>query len=312
MSADKAERLLNLLGELLHTRTPITREQIRERLDAYRDYTNDDSFRRTFERDKADLEMMGAVISVEPVDYGGPGEQGYIIRHTDAFLRDPGLDPDELAALQLALETIRVSGDTMGALRSLGGRETPDVSGAIDVDLPATPHLGLLFGALTEHRIVSFTYHGLERRVHPYRVQSVGGEWYLGGHDELRGAHRTFRIDRIEGAIAAGPPGGFTPPDERPSLRLDPWRVGEGSVTAIVRFDRDHVLRARTLIGEDAAWKMEDDGSALVEMTVSNADAFRSLVLDFLDHAEVLEPADLREDLVRWVRDAAAHWEVVR
>ncbi len=74
-----------------------------------------------------------------------------------------------------------------------------------------------------------------------------------------------------------------------------------------MRFDAGHVLRARTVIGGDAVWTEEPDGSAVVEMAVSNTDAFRSLVLDFLDHAEVLHPPELRADLVEWVRSALVH-----
>ena len=312
MAIPKDERLLNLLAELVHTSVPLTIEEIRERVNGYGDYDNDESFRRTFERDKNDLKALGAVIETAPLDFGEAGQTGYIVRHQDSFLPDPGLEPDELAALQIAIETIRVNSDALAGLRSFGGRELEHVDGEIDVDLPATPHLGVLFGALTEHRVLRFHYNGVERVVHPFRVQCVRGEWYLGGHDELRDAHRTFRIDRIDGEIDAGPPGGFTPPEERPPLLLDPWRLGDGEVTARVRFDPGHVLRARTLIGGDATWTPEPDGSAVVEMAVSNTDAFRSLVLDFLDHAEVLEPEELRKDLVEWVRSAAAHLEAAR
>ena len=34
-------------------------------------------------------------------------------------------------------------------------------------------------------------------------------------------------------------------------------------------------------------------------------DAFRSFVLDFLDHAEVLSPPELRDDMVRWLQEIA-------
>jgi predicted DNA-binding transcriptional regulator YafY len=36
-------------------------------------------------------------------------------------------------------------------------------------------------------------------------------------------------------------------------------------------------------------------------LTVSNRDAFRSFVLGFLEHAEVLSPPELRDDMVRWL-----------
>ena len=45
----------------------------------------------------------------------------------------------------------------------------------------------------------------------------------------------------------------------------------------------------------------EADGSVVVELPVTNRAAFRSFVLSFLDHAEVLEPPELRDDLVAWL-----------
>jgi proteasome accessory factor B len=38
---------------------------------------------------------------------------------------------------------------------------------------------------------------------------------------------------------------------------------------------------------------------------VTNRDAFRGFVLDFLDHAEVLGPPELRADLVGWLESVA-------
>jgi predicted DNA-binding transcriptional regulator YafY len=41
-------------------------------------------------------------------------------------------------------------------------------------------------------------------------------------------------------------------------------------------------------------------------MAVTNRAAFRTFVLGFLEHAEVLEPPELREDVVSWLERAAA------
>lgn len=40
-------------------------------------------------------------------------------------------------------------------------------------------------------------------------------------------------------------------------------------------------------------------------MRVTNRDAFRSFVLGFLEHAEVLDPPELRADLVGWLQRLA-------
>ena len=49
----------------------------------------------------------------------------------------------------------------------------------------------------------------------------------------------------------------------------------------------------------------QPNGSAIVELTATNRAAVRSLVLGFLDHAEVLEPADLRGEIVAWLEHVA-------
>jgi predicted DNA-binding transcriptional regulator YafY len=48
------------------------------------------------------------------------------------------------------------------------------------------------------------------------------------------------------------------------------------------------------------------DGSVVVTMAVTNRQNFRSFLLTFLDHAEVLEPADLRADVVAWLEAQVA------
>ena len=39
---------------------------------------------------------------------------------------------------------------------------------------------------------------------------------------------------------------------------------------------------------------------------MTNRDGFRSFVLGFLDHAEVLSPPDLRDELVAWLEALVA------
>jgi hypothetical protein len=41
-------------------------------------------------------------------------------------------------------------------------------------------------------------------------------------------------------------------------------------------------------------------------MTVTNRAAFRTFVLGFLEHAEVLDPPDIRADFVTWLERAAS------
>ena len=44
----------------------------------------------------------------------------------------------------------------------------------------------------------------------------------------------------------------------------------------------------------------------VLALTVRNNDAFRSFVLSFLEHAEVLEPPELRAAMVEWLQAMAS------
>jgi proteasome accessory factor B len=48
------------------------------------------------------------------------------------------------------------------------------------------------------------------------------------------------------------------------------------------------------------------DGSVVLRVAVTNRDAFRSFVLGFLDHAEILGPPDIRQQLIDWLEHQAA------
>ncbi len=299
---------MNLYGTLMATSVPIPIGELRQQVLGYEHYENDASFRRTFERDKDDLREMGVDVRLEPVPFGEPGQDGYIVDHRDQLLPPIDLDPDEHEAVQLAIETVRMGGRfEEDGLRALGGRVRPVGADPVAAELPPSPLLAPLFTALTERRIARFVYGDLERVVHPWRVECRGGQWYLGGHDELRRAHRTFRLDRIQSGIILGEASGFEPPVDPPKLQLDPWLIGGGERrTARVSFDAAHVTRARSAFGSDTEWEIAPDGSGIAAVPVTNTEAFRTAILEFLDHAVVLGPEDLRQAIVDFLDETGS------
>lgn len=303
----KLERLLNLMAALLETERPLTAEQIRTRIEGYPEAAA--SFRRSFERDKDDLREMGVPISVEPVPGSDPPVDGYRIPKDEYYLDDPGLDPDELAALHLAASAVRVEGlSGAEAIRKLGG-----ASGAVQdsealVSVPSDPRLSVLFDAIAQRRIVRFPYRDADREVEPGRLDLVRGRWYLTGHDRTRDGERHFRLDRIDGDVEVGPPSEFDRTIPATGVRLQPWELGDSAPrTARVLVDPDQATWATHHVGEPA--EVRPDGSIVLEFPVTNEAAFRSFVLTFLEHAEILEPPDIRDAMVAWLRDLAERSE---
>jgi proteasome accessory factor B len=246
---------------------------------------------------------MGVPLLVELIPGADPPLQGYRIRTQDYELADPGLEPDEIEALDLAAAVLGVAGG-MGqrGLFKLGGTAT---GAAPQAELPSDPNLLAAFTAVAERRVLTFRYRGDDREVHPYRLEFVRGRWYLNGFDRLRGDDRWYRLDRIEGQVRhAGPAGAFERPVEVvPGLALAPWVVGGGSEPLDARVWIDPEV-AWTVRGEltDARTISDDDDGLVVELRVTNREGFRSWLLSFLDRAEVLAPQELRDDVIAWLR----------
>ncbi len=300
---ERLERLLNLTAALLTATRPLTATEIAERVPGYPDpETSRGAFRRAFERDKEALREMGVPLVLRLVDGTDPPVEGYRIVPEHYQLRDPGLEPDELAALHLATMAVRMEGlRGAGAMWKLGGAS--DSAGETPIaHLAATPALAVLFEALARRSPVAFSYRGEQRRVDPYRLSYARGHWYLEAWDHGREAERQFRLDRIEGDIDVEEGPGFEQPSSQRMSRSQPWEMGEETpVRALVRIDADQAGWAVDQLGSDRVERRLDDGSVEVAITVTNREAFRSFVLGFLEHAEVLSPDELRGDLIEWL-----------
>jgi predicted DNA-binding transcriptional regulator YafY len=305
--ANRLERLLNLTAALLNAGHPLTSGDIAEQVPGYPDPADKATFRRAFERDKESLRDMGIPVELVEVPGSDPPEPGYRIRREDYALRDPGLDADELAAIHLATAAVRMEGlPGTEAIWKLGGAPAPATDGVALAALPAIPQLVPLFGAVAERAPVTFGYRGEPRTIDPYRLSFSRGRWYLDGWDHARQDDRQFRLDRIEGDVAVGAPGSFERPDRPVEGPAQPWQLGvDEPVTARLAIDADQAGWALDHLGDATLVEEAADGAIVVELTVTNRDAFRSFVLGFLEHAEVVGPPELRDELVDWLRGVA-------
>ncbi|MGQ0744320.1 MAG: WYL domain-containing protein [Acidimicrobiales bacterium] len=337
----KLERLVNLAAVLLATERPLRAEELQRRLPGYA--SDLVAFRRTFERDKDVLRELGIPVVTEAVGESDRAEDvGYRIPKEQYHLNDPGLDPDELAALQLAASWINLappelepspsgmqpdlSGSPGGrpaavtpgtgrapglsALWKLGTGPLDSVGSPIEAraELPAPRGLTECFEGVATRRQVRFVYGGHQRRVEPWRLSFRVGRWYLSGLDQGRGEPRLFRLDRLESEVElSGTPGAFEIPSPLANASLVPWEMGqEDPVGALLLVDADQAAWAVGRVGPDSVVRWRPDGSVELSIRVTNTDAFRSFVLGLLDHAEILDPPDLRAGMVDWLQAVAA------
>jgi predicted DNA-binding transcriptional regulator YafY len=307
---ERLERLVNLVAALIDTPRPLSRAEIGERIDGYS--ADPDAFRRNFERDKVLLRQMGFPVVTEIPEGGGPDDPGYRIPRELYELPDLGLEEAELAALRLAASAVQLEGEwseaLVRALRKLGGAVggsdggpagTPGAGAA----LPSEQAAAEAFAAVGERRQVRFRYREEARVVDPWRMSFHRGHWYLAGLDHGRGEERLFRLDRIEGELTSfGPPGAFARPSTVQAAPPPAWRMGEEEEqVAILWVDAEQAGWARQALGSGSLREERPDGSAIFEVGVTNRAAFRSFVLGYLDHAEILGPETLRADMVSWL-----------
>jgi len=164
---------------------------------------------------RADLELLTIYVGIPPYtpdqffDLTIEGNRVYA-RVTPSLDRPLRLTPKEGLALVVAGQTLDTDDDSaLGrGLAKLAKVLGIDPAEALDVELgPADPStLAVLHEAVRTGRQVRILHYGeardatLERVVDPWLVSNLAGTWYLVGHDDTRGAERSFRIDRILGA----------------------------------------------------------------------------------------------------------------
>ena len=302
----KIERLLNLTAVLLDTQRPLTAQELRTQVEGYG--VDDSGFNRMFERDKDDLRSMGVPVEVQPSP-ADPSTDGYIIANDNYYLNDLELTPDELSALNLAVLTTQMDADLVNeAIWKLGGSVDVAVSpGAAQGSINVSPGLAELFKARSSSTPVGFTYGEAERLVCPWRLDFKRGRWYVVGFDVDKEAERNFRLDRISGGVVERDDLEWVAPPETIRNDRKPWEYGDNSVEAKLWVESSRVATAIAQLGPTHEIDLVDDG-AIFRVDVASPDSFYALVTDYLDHAEILSPPELRDGYVARLKEVAAHY----
>ena len=316
--ADKLVRRLSLVALLLSRRgQPVSVAQIRSSVEGYPTMT-DEAFKRRFYEDRAELAGLGIQIASEADQQAAAGET-YSLPASAYYLPPVQLTPDEVTALAASLAVLEdrfaYSQPLRLALVSLAQGRPELLADADAAPLTVVPETGpgaavlpKLQAAIAERKTVAFAYYAigrdeeLRRTVDPYGLQLVAGEWYLVGWCHLRLALRTFRLSRIRSRVthATKAPHDFPPPEgfdlgayrDRPAWQLaEPHKVARIRVTpGMAWWVEAHWSHCGTVVAQD-------DGGIVYETPYADARPLLSWLLGLADAAELLEPADLREQL---------------
>lgn len=289
---------------LLSTRRHLTVQEIRDTVPGY-DSGTEEAFRRMFERDKDELREQGV-----PLETGGELGDGYRISRLDYELPEIALEPDEAAAVGLAMrlwEAAPLSGAMGSALLKLraAGVDAAEMPADLEVRIETgEPAFAECWRATQEGRLLRFAYRRAgdgsteDREVEPWGLVSRRGWWYLVGFDRGRQAERVFRLSRVVGTVeVGGPAGAVSRPD---GLDLATAVAGietpEPTATATVRVREGACagLRRDLRASQPAAEGWEE-----LEIGYADPARFAATIAQYGPDAVVLGPEVLRDAVVR-------------
>ena len=312
MSAQKTERLLNLVICLLSTRQFLAKEQIRAAVPQYAGCATDEAFDRMFERDKDELRDMGVPLQTGANDVWFVDDVGYRVDRAAYALPEVRFEPDELAVLGLASrvwQQASLAAPASRALLKLTARTGIDSDGAGLVGIEprvrtSEPAFEPVYAAVRDRQPIRFPYRtpGNEaptvRHLEPWGIVSRHGRWYVVGHDRDRDATRVFRLSRVAGTVEKiGAPGDMEVPegvDFRAQVAALVPRQPTGEAVLRAREGTGLALRRR-------AGSTRPGPPGWDELTVpyGDADVLAEEVTGFGPDVQVLEPPDVREGVVR-------------
>ncbi len=322
MAARRQQRLVSLVLCLLSTRQFITADRIRDTVEGYEvsgDSSNpDEAFKRSFERDKAELRELGV-----PLETGRNSafdtEDGYRIARKDFELPPIDFAADEAAAVGLAARlwsTASLATEARTALMKLR-------AAGIDIDeqteagwLPPLagnePALPELMAAVSGRRVVQFAHRKPsaeapeKRTVEPWGVLSWRGRWYVVGHDRGRGEVRSFRLDRISGEvrIIAGE-ARTSRPAELNMLNLVRGANHQPHSSARVRVVSNRAGQLRRMARENEPDGTDQTAHRILTIDYRDLDRLASLIAGAGSDALVLEPPELVKSVVALLAAAA-------
>jgi proteasome accessory factor B len=324
VATTKVERLMNLVICLLSTRQFLTAEWIRESVAGYDDSTSHEAFSRMFERDKNELRDLGVPLETGTATRFG-GVEGYRINRDAYELPDIDLTSAESAAVAVAVklwespELTSAAQSALLKLRAAGIQVDQNESAAAVTAVPARtrgsePALGALLAAIDDGRSVRFQHRPsltepfTTRTVQPWGVVTFRGRWYLVGHDVDRNDTRTFRLSRIGDDVKPfGTAQSVRKPDGIDLQDIVRRVAGTSSVagTARVWLHDGKALELRRMGTAVGVQSLGARSGTVVEVPVRSWDWISRLIAGHGADAVVLEPAELRADVISTLRTAA-------
>ena len=322
MRGDQLARQWQLIQHLAKSRAGIGLDELARELDCVK---------RTVYRDLDALMYAGFPVKSEKRD--GRAFYSFLDSYS---LGDVPFTPDELLALAFSEDLLRVLEGTVfhdsiaSALAKIRAGLGPELTNYLSrmtdtFRVIPGPHkryaqfadtIRMLNDAVLSQQTVAMKYRTgrsgaeSERGLDPYRVWYRSGGLYVIGHDHQSGEVRTFAIDRIVEIEATDKSFEVAPSFDFDTFVSSAFGViSETPVAVRIRFDSDwknHVMEHTWHPSQKIA-ELPDGGLELT-MEVGGTTEVRNWVMSFGAGAEVIEPSELRADVITELERVTARY----
>lgn len=250
----------------------------------------------------------------------------YFLTEPTAPLAPLSLSRGELVALFFAEKVLRQYRGTpfekdlvaaFGKLQELLGEPVSVDLGTLDdflsldmgpVQAPDAAVFAAVLSSLRLRRTALVRYHSLgsnrttDRRIRPYHVFNLRGDWYVAAWDERRREVRDFALHRIRRVTPTTESYEVPPTFDFRKYAGDAFSIEKGRtpVEVAIRF---HPRQARWI--RERKWhptariQEQLDGGCVLRLRVAGLGEVKRWLMQFGSEAEVLAPATLRKEVVR-------------
>lgn len=289
----KIDRLIGILSVLLQEEK-VTAPELAEKFEVSR---------RTINRDIEDLCMAGIPIQTEQGAGGG-------IRIMDGYRMDRTLLTSK--DMQMILAGIRSLDSVSGShyysrlMEKIKTGSSDFVSGrdSILIDLSSwykdslAPKIEVIQTAIEERKLLSFVYYSPRgesvRKIEPYFLVFKWSSWYVWGWCCEREDFRLFKLNRMDRTEIA---------EERYQVRAVPTpdlsneKIFPGKIRIKAVFEPEMRWRLVEEFGP-SCFEVQEDGKLLFHCEYTDIEHMVQWLLTFRDHVEVLEPEEIRREIL--------------
>lgn len=290
----KIDRLIGILSVLLQE-DKVTAPELADKFEVSR---------RTINRDIEDLCNAGIPISTSQGAGGGIRiMDGYKMDRTILTSKDMQMIMAGLRSLD-SVSSNHYNGQLMEKIKA-GSSRLVSGSESMLIDLSSwykdslAVKIELIQDAIEAKKVIRFQYYAPDgdsvREIEPYYLIFKWSSWYVWGWCRLRNDFRMFKLNRMDSIVQSEE---ITAVREVPLPDLSTESMFPGGIRVKAVFDSSLKWHLLEEFGS-GSFTVQPDGTLLFEHEYSDKDSLITWLLTCKDKVTVLEPEDIRNELLR-------------